>query len=53
MASFKQPPEGLDQPLVPPPKQAPDPLTQVAYLLIGVCVIIFCGLVVYLLIALF
>ena len=53
MASVKQPPEGLDQPLVPPREQAPDPLTQVAYLLIGVCLIIFWGLVVYLFIALF
>ena len=53
MASVKQRPEGLDQPLVPPPKRPSDPVSQVAYLLIGVCLIIFWGLVVYLLIALF
>ena len=53
MASVKQRHEGLDQPLVSPPKRTPHPVTQIAYLLIGVCLIIFWGLVVYLLIGLF
>ena len=58
MASIKPRREGLDQPLVPPPKRAPERVTQVAYLLlgayllIGVGLIIF-GLAIYLLIGLF
>ena len=58
MASVEQRHQGLDQPLVPPPKRAPNGVTQVAYLLIGAYLLlgvglIMLGLAIYLLIGLF
>jgi hypothetical protein len=47
MASIKPRPEGLDQPLVPPPKRAPDRVTQVAYLLLGAYLLIGVGLIIF------